>query len=109
MEIVNYLVAHGADPNMKERHPMGVSALFKAAIFGHEAIVAALLKAGALVNEQGPANGMTPLHDAVLRGRTKVVSLLLKSGADPKIEDYTGRTPIDLAKGNPELSEIFKI
>lgn len=107
-DVVAYLLAKGANPNLHELHPMAISALFKAAVFGHSSIAQKLLQSGALVNEQGPANGMTPLHDAVFRRRVDVVKLLLSFGADPKLQDYTGRTAKDLAKGLPELEVLFE-
>ncbi|TWW07985.1 hypothetical protein E3A20_28850 [Planctomyces bekefii] len=63
--------------------------------------------AGSDVNEQGPANGMTPLHDAVQRGRVDVAKLLLEFDANPAIEDYAGRTPRDLVGNRPELLQLF--
>jgi ankyrin repeat protein len=50
---------------------------------------------------------MSPLHDAVFRGRVDVAKLLLSFGADPRLKDYTGRTPKDLAKGRPALEALF--
>ena len=38
-----------------------------------------------------------PLHEAARRGHLEVVNLLLEAGADPRREDATGRTPLDLA------------
>ena len=107
-DVVEYLLANGANPNLYERHPMGISALFKAAVFGHAGIALRLLQAGANVNEQGPANGMSPLHDAVFRGRIEVAKLLLQYGADRSLKDYSGRTPMDFAKGRPELEDLFR-
>ncbi len=107
-DIVDYLLNKGADPNLHELHPMAISALFKASVFGHTAIAQRLLERGALVNEQGPANGMTPLHDAVFRGRVEVAKLLLGFGANPDLKDYTGRSAKDLAQGQPNLESLFR-
>jgi ankyrin repeat protein len=106
-DVVSYLLTKGANPNLHELHPMGISALFKAAVFGHTETAHKLLQAGAQANEQGAANGMSPLHDAVFRGRVDVAKLLLSFGADPRLKDYTGRTPKDLAKGRPALEALF--
>lgn len=46
--------------------------------------------------------GNTALHNAVRKGHTKVVKLLLDNGADLKIRNGKGKTPIDLAYGNNE-------
>jgi len=39
-----------------------------------------------------------PLHMAVLHDDPRLVSLLLKYGADPTIKDSNGKTPLDFAK-----------
>lgn len=39
--------------------------------------------------------GRSPLHYACKSGRLETVSLLLAAGADPWIEDHSGRTPMD--------------
>lgn len=46
--------------------------------------------------------GNSALHNAVRKGHTKVVRLLLENGADLKIRNAKGKTPIDLAYGNNE-------
>ena len=47
-------------------------------------------------------HGNSALHNAVRKGHTKVVKLLLENGADLKIRNAKGKTPIDLAYGNSE-------
>ncbi|KAK8140015.1 ankyrin repeat-containing domain protein [Apiospora sp. TS-2023a] len=39
--------------------------------------------------------GRTPLHYACRSGRPETVSLLLAAGADPRVEDDQGRTPLE--------------
>jgi cytohesin len=55
--------------------------------------VALLLDKGADPNSR-TANGSTLLHDAALKGHTKVVELLLERGADPKRLNAEGATPL---------------
>jgi ankyrin repeat protein len=43
--------------------------------------------------------GLTALHAAVQSGRTDMVRYLLDHGAKTDITDWSGRTPIDVAKG----------
>jgi len=43
--------------------------------------------------------GLTALHAAVASGRTDLVRYLLDHGAQTDIVDWSGRTPIDVAKG----------
>ena len=43
--------------------------------------------------------GLTALHAAVQSGRTDMVRYLLDHGAKTDVADWSGRTPIDVAKG----------
>lgn len=42
-------------------------------------------------------NGETALHVAVLGGHTAIAKILLQKGADPKLKNADGVSPIDLA------------
>jgi ankyrin repeat protein len=55
------------------------------------------LERGATVNDVD-ANGISPLHDAVVRG-PDVLRLLLDHGAQLDVKDKRGRTPLDVAQG----------
>ena len=67
-------------------------------------IIAALLEAGADLNAREPARGRTPLHLAADSNfDPAIVSFLLEAGADPTVQDNEGKTPVDLAEGNPGL------
>ena len=54
-----------------------------------------------LSRSQGWPNieGLTALHAAVQSGRTDMVRYLLDHGARTDVSDWSGRTPIDVAKG----------
>lgn len=45
----------------------------------------------------GPDAKLSPLHQAILRRKTKIVHLLLDHGADVQKPDTSGRTPLHLA------------
>jgi len=114
LEIVRALLARGASPLAREIHPMGAHAVIRASVFGHldilklmgQSLTAAEL-AGAL-NEIPPVNGLTALHDAVLRSGTSDAALLPRyldqirwevgNGARPDIEDFSGRTQREYAE-----------
>jgi hypothetical protein len=51
----------------------------------------------------------TPLHYAVINGKSEVVRFLLSKGADIKIKSNGGRTPFDIAliKGDTAIIHIF--
>ena len=63
---------------------------------GHLDVIAALLAAGADVNDGLKSWGMTPLHHASFRGHLDVVVALLAAGADVNIIDSyeRNRTPL---------------
>ena len=61
-----------------------------------------LIEAGADVNAvchdwPGPVCGFTPLHFACEAGCLPMAKLLVKHGADTRLKDEDGRTPLDLA------------
>jgi len=78
--------------------------LHNAAAAGHEAIVAALLDAGASVRDVDE-HGNTPLHCACLNGHGRVAKVLLKNGAKPGAKNLHGYTPLALVptKGKSAL------
>jgi hypothetical protein len=77
-----------------------------AACSNHPAVVAALLGAGADVNRRGGL-GDTTLHDAVAYGRDEAVAVLLDRGADPRIANRSGRTPLAMTLISPVLAAEY--
>jgi ankyrin repeat protein len=113
-----YLLERGADPARRERHPMGAQTIIRAAVFNHLGILKACARhmtpealAGAL-NEIPVVNGLTALHDTVLRasmaGPDRIDGYLAQtrwcvaSGARSDIEDFAGRTQRSLAERAPD-------
>ncbi|RVE91071.1 ankyrin repeat domain-containing protein [Sinorhizobium meliloti] len=113
--IVKFLLDNGADPDQPELHPMAVDAVIRAAVLDHldllelfgnhmepKALTAAM-------NVRPAVNGQTALHDTVHRALTAppdVLSGLLRQihwmvahGALSDIEDHTGKTPEEMARG----------
>ena len=64
---------------------------------------------GAKVDAQD-RKGNTPLHDAAMNGAADMTSLLLSSGADPRIQNERGETPYGIAKQRhmKEIIDIFE-
>jgi len=102
-DVLELLVARGADVNTAARNPTQVCPLHSAV--AHRNAEAALAMAVHLLGHGADPNaaqqgGWTPLHQAAAHGHTDMVRLLLDHGADPKALSDDGRTPRDMAVGN---------
>jgi 2-keto-3-deoxy-L-rhamnonate aldolase RhmA/ankyrin repeat protein len=108
-EVVDILLEKGADPDKEEMYPMAVDAIIRAAVFNHfdilkrfEAVMTPEAMKQAL-NHKPAVNGLTALHDSVLRAATGSASYLEQIrwarglGAAANIPDHTGRTQRDFA------------
>ena len=104
------LVAAGANVDMMDQVRM--TPLHFAARSGHEAVVRALLAAGAKINASTQTSGYTPLHYAVQRLNVKVVRTLVAAGADVNNSGHYGhiQTPLKLAEriGDADLTRALK-
>jgi ankyrin repeat protein len=65
----------------------GVTPLWLAAGYGHEAVMRLLLQKGADVDSKDKRNDRTPLSLAVEKGQEAVVKLLVEKGADVDSKD----------------------
>jgi ankyrin repeat protein len=92
---VNYFLARGADPNI--RNNKGETPLVVAAAIGYTEGVELLLASGARPDESN-ATGETPLMSAVHRRDLAMVRALLKGGANPERSDSAGRSALDYAR-----------
>ena len=67
-----------------------------------------LLNLGINVNLKDK-EGNTALHYAVRKGQIRIIKKLIQRGADINIPDFKKKkTPVMLAKNNPEILEIFR-
>ena len=105
LRIVEFLLEHGANPNMKNNY--GRTPLHIAAMYGHLEVVEFLLEHGANPNVRNNY-GYTPLHFAVDGCFVDVVRVLLEHGADPTIRDNEGRTPLDYGSNCEEIIEALR-
>jgi ankyrin repeat protein len=80
-ELLDLFLAHGADINTK--------------VTGRLTYSMRLSRSAGWPNIEG----LTALHAAVQAGRTDMVRYLLDHGAKTDLTDWSGRTPIDVAKG----------
>lgn len=87
----------------------GWTALHVASYFGMIEAVRLLLARGALPNTVSRnAEASTPLHLAVggIANRTEIVRLLLEAGANARVPDGSGKTPLETARAPAEPALI---
>ena len=101
---VELLLRRGADPELRDRG--GAAPLENAVRFRHGDVVALLL-ANAKGSGKQLAGGL--LDDAVLKGQTDIVSLLVEGGADVNAAGLSGATPLHDAalKGRVEIAKLL--
>ncbi|KAI5797702.1 DIL domain-containing protein [Geopyxis carbonaria] len=81
----------------------GTSPLIYASCFGHEAVVQALLNAGADVDQQD-RHQWSSLMWAMTNRHKGIAKLLLDHGASPEIKSQSGRTAFDFVEPESEIS-----
>lgn len=96
-EVIELLLARGANANAKSQNAMALRPLHSAASTGNPRNVELLLKAGADANAR-QHGGWTPIHAAAQAGNEAVVKLLLSYGADPAAANDSGQTALGLAR-----------
>lgn len=98
----------------------GVTPLHHAVRFRSPVAVKTLIEYGADVNCACRRNGSTPLHRAVThtgapgtadkaRQAKEIVEILLAAGADPTIENKSGKQPIDFVKDEQVRSMLKSV
>jgi hypothetical protein len=114
LQLATLLLESGADPGVHEIHPMGAQPIIRGCVFNHLEILQLMgrhMSADALrdaLNEVPIVNGLTALHDSVLRasmaGPDRVAGYLAQirwavaSGARSDLEDFSGRTQRAIAE-----------
>ena len=92
IEILSYLLSHGADPN----EPGEGIPLINAARYEDQKRLMMLLDAGADVNKKNDS-GRTALMVTCESGLIENVKLLIQRGADVDLADKSGKTAMDFA------------
>jgi ankyrin repeat protein len=118
-QLAKYLLEKGADPTLKEKHPMNAHSIIRASVFNHLEILKLCEKfitpqqlADAL-NDIPIPNGLTALHDSVLRTTTagpdrvekylEQVRWCMAKGAKSNIEDFSGITQKNIAENAKDI------
>lgn len=107
-KINNILRLLARDPQLVNAYATdGYQALGLAGYFGHFDVAEYLIKAGAPINSQSRNElATTPMHSAVWGGHTKIIQLLLQSGADPNVREQGDHSPLHVAAQNGNLEII---
>jgi uncharacterized protein len=92
-QVVEMLLAQGADVHARATNDLGSSPLLWAIMGQDVAAVTLLLEHGADINETTTA-GSTPLHKAAVVGNAALVRLLLARGANVNARNSGGQTPL---------------
>ncbi|VDI79941.1 Hypothetical predicted protein [Mytilus galloprovincialis] len=105
-DIVDLLLQQKADPNILQKN-FGVSPLFEAVSRGQLGTVKMLLDHHANFKEL--LNGRYCLCEAVERGHTDVVRVLLEYGSDPNVSDQDDNYPLLLATSinNVDITSVL--
>lgn len=106
VQIVSYLVSLGANVNMQDGKS-GRSALHHAVEADNLSMVNCLLYECHADADAMTLDEITPLHIAAGRGMESIVALLLAAGADPRMTNYEGESPLDVAT-SPQICDMVK-
>jgi hypothetical protein len=85
----------------------GTPPLVYASCFGHREVVLSLLNAGAAVDGQD-RNQWTALMWAITNRHKDIAKILLDHGASTEIKSSSGRTALDFAPPNSEISDFLQ-
>lgn len=110
LDVVERLIAGGADANEVDATRNGSSAIYVAASNNHPDIVGYLLSAGADSNKATTDNGRTPLYQAAKFGHVEIAKQLVAGGAfvdQPKRSD--GVTPLIMAAQNGHVDIVREL
>ena len=98
-DVAEYLLTHGANPNLAANNPQRVTALHSATASMNLAIAKMLIARGVDVNAK-QVNNFVPLHNAAQNGQIEMIELLLAHGANVNAKSDDGKTPLAFALEN---------
>lgn len=104
MEIVEQLLAKGADPSIKDQD--GGTALLRAIDYGHSDVVQIMLERNITDIYHKDNDNRTLLHGAAVNGYAEIAKLLVGKGLDKDAQDNKGRTPLHDASRNGKAEVI---
>ena len=107
--IVSILFGRGFDVNRRNR--LGFTPLMAGATFGRVAVVEVLLSRKEIKIDRQDNFGWTALYRASLQNHPVALIPLLQAGADPRISDRDGNTPLARAseESNEECIQLLEV
>ncbi|OAA41395.1 Ankyrin repeat-containing domain protein [Metarhizium rileyi] len=111
LDIIERLLADGADPNRLEEED-GLSPLVAACLHGRKDLVETLLDHGAVIEADEEKAEHTPLSAAVSSGHIGVVELLLREGAvivegRKHTDSWFGLSKLAITRSNQEMLQFL--
>jgi uncharacterized protein len=108
-DTVRLLLARGAEVGQVARNPMRIQAIHAAVAGRSREAITLVVEAGAPINAQ-QHQGWTALHEAVHQENPELTGYLLAHGADPKLQNDDGKSPIGLAadQGSHDILKLLK-
>eukprot|EP01100_Stratorugosa_tubuloviscum_P002881 TRINITY_DN1688_c1_g1_i1.p1 TRINITY_DN1688_c1_g1~~TRINITY_DN1688_c1_g1_i1.p1 ORF type:complete len:485 (-),score=204.05 TRINITY_DN1688_c1_g1_i1:1-1455(-) len=102
-EMLLWFLQKGANIDAQCRN--GCTALVYAIESKYLSAAQILIENGACVNGRDKKRGWTPLHFAVKNANEDdfIIDLLIRAGANARVKDFEGKTPIDIAE--PKIAE----
>ena len=109
LEQLDRLLRAGIDVSVTDTNTTKNTPLHWAASFGSAITVQLLLEQFGADPNVTNSQGMTALHDAVLRSDTEIVKVLIKFGANPTIKNSKDdKSPIDQASDKEDILQVLK-
>ncbi|KAK6531404.1 hypothetical protein TWF281_008209 [Arthrobotrys megalospora] len=93
--VINFLLEHGADA--LNQNGAGQNALHIAADRGFTSAVSAILSSHGVDVNTRDRSGCTALHISARKRHYNITEILMKAGADPKIQNNAGQTALGIA------------
>lgn len=105
-EMTELLLRAGADPNLRSGQYTVQSSVERAIFNGRSEILQLYVDAGVDIFKNERSEGVY-LRQAAASGHTKVVEILLKAGADPNKTGSDGKSALDYAERESEISNLL--
>lgn len=107
IDAIHILVAHGADVNARDKE--GMTPLMHVSCVEDQAIVSALIEAGARVGDSDWQGQTVLMHMVRCSAPYNIIKLLIDKGADISARDFHGYTASDIARFCHQPKKIIKL